>query len=220
MSIAQSCKIEGCRKLGKKDSKTGKRYLTLGMCSSHYQRRHKGFDISVPSKSERRPAVIEGDTAKIPLGVNAKDGYAIVDADMAWLADKHQFSKNDSGYAVTTTWEDGKPKVKRMHLLINGTPKDNLVTDHVNRNRLDNRRINLRFATRSENLYNQTRKNKTGYKGIYKSGNKWAARINIFNKTTYLGLYPTPEEAANAYNIKAVEIAKDFASLNVIKGEN
>ena len=89
--------------------------------------------------------------------------------------------------------------------------------DHINGNRADNRLANLREATHSENLCNRgkARNNKTGYKGVFFerncTKNPFMARIGINGKPTYLGHFPTPELAYEAYCKKAVELHGEFA---------
>ena len=69
--------------------------------------------------------------------------------------------------------------------------------DHINCIKDDNRIENLREATNSQNFWNVFRKKKseTGVKGIRKLGNKFQARLAVNNKTIYLGVYKTLEEA-------------------------
>lgn len=96
-----------------------------------------------------------------------------------------------------------------MHRLIMETPKG-YVTDHINRNTLDNRRVNLRIITNSQNLMNRekSKKNTSGYKGVTwnKERNKWKAQIGFNNKNIFIGRFSTREEAAQAYNLKSKEL--------------
>lgn len=122
--------------------------------------------------------------------------HAIVDdADFEWLNQwKWCF---DSGYAVRRL---GVRKIK-MHRLINQTPVGN-DTDHINRNKLDNRRANLRTATRSENRFNSSLPSNasSGYKGvgIHSLTKKWRAQISVNGKRQHLGLFDTIDEAIKA----------------------
>jgi hypothetical protein len=84
--------------------------------------------------------------------------------------------------------------------------------DHINGDPLDNRRNNLRPATRQQNRANTRKSNP--FKGAYKHHNKWHARIRHGGVTHYLGAFSTPEQAAQAYNNKAIEFHKEFANLN------
>lgn len=83
--------------------------------------------------------------------------------------------------------------------------------DHINCNPLDNRFSNLREATRRQNIWNKKRKT-TQLKGITQiRPNRWHARIRINGKNAYLGTFPTPELAHEAYWRKAQEIHGPFA---------
>ncbi|SRR6266403_2214531 len=92
--------------------------------------------------------------------------------------------------------------------------------DHRNRFGWDNRECNLRHAIQSENTRNKTkRKNCSSiYKGVWfdKYRNKWYAYINISNKRTFIGRFNLEVDAAKAYNIKALELHGEFASLNLL----
>lgn len=81
--------------------------------------------------------------------------YAVVDEEDFQKVD--QFSpwyENDQGYAVKKTRVKGKNLSIRMHALVNNTPKG-LVTDHINGDRLDNRKVNLRCVGQQINCWNK-----------------------------------------------------------------
>lgn len=121
-----------------------------------------------------------------------------------------------SGYAVSTTIKKGSTY---MHQIVNCTPKG-LETDHKNGDKLDNRKENLRTATKSQNVHNMGgRKNSTSrYKGVNwdKDRKKWLVRIANDKKQKNLGRYRSEEEAALAYNKVAIEYFGEFARLNEI----
>jgi hypothetical protein len=95
-----------------------------------------------------------------------------------------------------------------------------LEIDHINKNRLDNRKKNLRFCTRSENLYNKTtnKNNTSGYKGVVwdNQRRKWCASISIERRRINLGFFQNKEEAAKVYNEAALKYHGEFASVNDI----
>jgi hypothetical protein len=74
--------------------------------------------------------------------------------------------------------------------------------DHVNKDRQDNRIKNLRAASDAENKQNlsKTRLNKSGKVGViwHKAAQKWMSYIHVRNRSVYLGVYDTIEEAATA----------------------
>lgn len=84
--------------------------------------------------------------------------------------------------------------------------------DHINNNRSDNRIENLRLATKSENNRNASlrKDNKFGLKGVTLKDGKFYSQITINGKKKYIGSFNTPQEAHNAYAIKAKEVFGEF----------
>lgn len=89
-----------------------------------------------------------------------------------------------------------------------------MIVDHANRNPLDNRRRNLRFATPSLNTVNRKYRNKTGFRGVAENDGKFIARIWVDKKKRYLGNFATAELAALAYDKAAIAAFGEFALLN------
>lgn len=108
------------------------------------------------------------------------------------------------GYAIRSL----HPGQMRMHRLIIGAKKGQEV-DHINRNKLDNRRGNLRIVTRNMNCHNiNLRKDsQTGVKGVTwnKRTGKWRAYIQINSKQNHLGCFTSKRKASLAYK-KAANI--------------
>lgn len=197
------------------DCESTAKNLRRGMCGAHYREwLHTNPTTTMAQRRAARPAIIEGDIAKIPLGVDAKDGYAIVDVSDAHLADKYKFRKtHTTGYASSN--ESGF-----LHHNVIGKPKLCLVVDHINRDKLDNRRSNLRFISNSRNIHNRglLSTNTSGYKGVFKSGYRWIAVI-IVDGVRIEGekSYDTPEEAALKYNEFAKIHIGEYAHFNEVK---
>lgn len=136
----------------------------------------------------------------------------LVDDDVAiWLADFH-WHKMD-GYAAHSKDRSGKIKKVYMHRVIMGAEKGQQI-DHKNRNRLDNRRENLRFCEVWQNRANTVKSNKTGYRGVTKHNNKWESKISLHGKQFSGGSYDSPIEAAKAYDELAKKYHGEFAILN------
>lgn len=139
--------------------------------------------------------------------------HAIVDVDDFDYLSQWRWRVKSSGYAVAEI--DGK--AVRMHRLVNKTP-DGLVTDHINGNKLDNRKSNLRTVTQAKNLMNR-RGNKIStspFKGVSwdKGNNRWVAQIKYGGKCRHLGSFKDEISAALAYNSAAVKYFGEYAHIN------
>ena len=156
-------------------------------------------------------------THKISLGWRK---YALVDCEDYHKIQKYRWhrvmpARNKVSYAQT--YRNGKSAY--MHRMIINAQKGYEV-DHINGDGLDNRRKNLRQCKHIENLSN-TRKRGQGsskYKGVHfnkKNGN-WLSAITFKGSTYHLGVFPTEQDAARAYNVKAKELQGEFAYLNKI----
>jgi hypothetical protein len=135
--------------------------------------------------------------------------------DMAFLA-SHKWRIGPQGYLVRTV----KGGTVLFHREILGlSVGDGIVVDHIDGDRLNNRRSNLRLCTRAENTRNQrlSCKNTSGYKGVTfnKANGKWTSQIMLNKKRKHLGSFNTPQEAYAAYCAAATIHHKEFANFGV-----
>lgn len=156
-----------------------------------------------------------GDICTIVL---SRGEYALVDLQDYDLLSSVKWScvvpNGTHKYAVRM---DGS-KYVYMHRVIMGAESCQLV-DHINGNTLDNRRENLRLATKSQNGVNTAKsRGASKYKGVWFRARKrpWVAEIHKDGVKYHLGSYATEDEAAAAYNKKAVDLFGNFAVENAI----
>lgn len=141
--------------------------------------------------------------------VELKDGSkTIVDIDIE--TDGYVWYKTYYGYAYN-------PICGFIHRYIMNAPR-HLHVDHINGDRLDNRRENLRVCTQHQNNMSGSRKknSKSLFKGVSPchSNNKWRSTVTFNYKQHHAGYFQTEEEAAKAYDKKALELFGEFARLN------
>lgn len=122
------------------------------------------------------------------------------------------------GYLRGMAGAVGRINIAMHRLLLD--PPEHLDVDHWNNNGLDNRKINLRVGTRTQNNANRriSSNNTSGYKGVshHRQTGKWRAYVSSGGQHRHLGIFPTPEEAALAYNAAALELWGPFARLNEV----
>ncbi len=113
-----------------------------------------------------------------------------------------------------------------MERVLNRFLLSNEHVDHINGDTLDNRRCNLRLASKQENNKNRKRQsnNNSGYKGVYFKrfsfdAPVWCASIRNDKKRYHLGYFSNIKDAARAYNEAALKYHGEFARLNVIEGD-
>jgi hypothetical protein len=169
------------------------------------------------AKKEIRQIRVEGNVAYVPL----TQGYeAVIDAaDVLLVAGFNWLTRTApyTAYAARNGREvlgERKGKVVFLHQAI-FPPKDGFVIDHIDGDGLNNRRENLRYATKAENGRNSRKKknNTSGFKGVYlhRQSGRWQARISTGKPTQRsLGMFSTPEEAHEAYVKASAEMHGEF----------
>lgn len=206
------CVIPDCIGRGQR-TKAGKEYFTRGFCNKHYYRHRIGQPLIGPSRYDNRLATVSGKVAFLKV----KDKTRFIDA-MVDIADKHLESHkwwlSTTGYPYTNV----KGAKVKLHKMIAGVPPKGMVTDHRDRNPLNNCRYNLRFITIQQNSINSSlrKSSVSGYKGVSfeTQTKKWRATITHNQKRYSLGRFTSNHEAAKVYNAKATELHGNLAVLN------
>lgn len=154
---------------------------------------------------------------RIPLGGKRTAGrVALIDDEDAELVNRYRWRLGGHDrYAVTWAGPRSSRHSLYMHVLIMGRTG----VDHINCDTLDNRRANLRFATRSQNHANRLpyRDRTSQYKGVFwhTRDKRWQAGIGIApRRYRYLGHFTDEIEAAKAYDAAARELFGEYARPN------
>lgn len=154
-----------------------------------------GRMATIPSELHERPGHLS-----VPLfgrgGVVR--GHALVDVDDLPLVNATKWFMHSGGYAYGWTARPDR-KCLLMHRVITRAD-DGVEVDHVNRDRLDNRRSNLRLATRAQNAQNlgaDRSNNVSGARGVARTskGKPWRAVVKMGGRQSYLGSFDTVEAA-------------------------
>jgi len=234
------CKVEGCER--KHSSKgycanhyqhvkrtTGFKYqetcsvdrcespmYAKGLCSRHYtqmMRNGKLFGNPKTRAPGKNDIITEGLISKIII--RDKDNYRIAEA----IIDTSDLPKvkNKRWHLTTGNYVLDSHGIM-LHRYILSASKNDGDVDHADRNPLNCRKSNLRFATKTQNMGNMKipSHNSSGYKGVsyFKQTKRWEAYISKKNKKVHLGFFKSKVDAAKSYNEAALEYFGEFARLN------
>ena len=138
--------------------------------------------------------------------------FIIDSEDFAKVKD-FKFYNSGKGYVVA---QKNSKNALIHRIIMNCPPK--MQIDHINGDRLDNRKSNLRICNNCQNNANKytPRTNTSGYKGVWYRGKSWSAQIQVKGQTIRLGTFKNIEGAAQAYNDAALKYFGEFALLNKI----
>lgn len=131
------------------------------------------------------------------------EGHALVSAEDAHKVRDHRWYANSNGYASRQENIPGTKKQRTVlmaRVILDLDFGDKRKVDHVSRDKLDNRRGNIRIATHAQNMQNQgSRRGSSRFRGVSfdksRKTRPWIAYCCIDGKTRYLGAYATEEEA-------------------------
>lgn len=155
--------------------------------------------------------IIDGD---VTIGYTANNEPFYFDTEDYDLIKDYYWSLDKSGYVINC-----KNKL-RMHRLVLNCPKK-LNVDHINHNKNDNRKHNLRICTQSQNNMNKSLQinNTSGVTGIVwlKDESKWRAMIKVNGNTITIGDYKSKQDAIMARKKAEEKYFKDFSLDNSLK---
>ena len=200
----RTCKVEGCNCKVK----------AKGYCSKHYAQILRHGKISGRTRFDPNEIIEYEDYAEIVLyNKHCEEvARALIDLEDADKVKNYKWRINDKGYVITDI-VGGLGGKTRLHRLIMDCP-DDMVVDHINHNKLDNRKSNLRICTQQQNCTNKskTSKNTSGAVGVCweKRRKKWFAQITHNQKNIFLGYYNTKEEATEARKQAEIEYFGEY----------
>lgn len=150
------------------------------------------------------------------LYIKFNDGrIAVTNICFKYLFDKYNWYLTKRGYI-----RKSDDSITFHETILN--PSKGKDCDHINGDTLDNRIENLREVSKSQNMMNRKKviKKSSIYKGVSKSRTGyWVSRICINKVSFYLGEFKKEEDAALAYNQKAIELFGEYAKLNVVPNQ-
>lgn len=188
------------------------------LCRKHYEQiRLYGKFLEHVNESQKDSSTIEIIDGTIFIALKNKRyekiGESMVDVDMQDIIKDKRWSLNSQGYAVSHL--DGK-LIFLHHLVMEAENKEGLVIDHKDKNKLNNRKENLRLIEKQKNHINHNgySNNKSGFTGVTldKGRNKWKALIHIEGKQKLIGRFENIEDAVIArLNAELKYYGEEFA---------
>ena len=196
------CKVDSCDNIEH----------ALGYCIKHYKQYTRHGCILNRTRFDPNEIIYFDDHAEIFIYDkynNPKDKRIFIDLDDVEKVKNLKWSIDSKGYPVTTI---NKTQKIRMHRYILNLEED-IPVDHKNKNRMDNRKNNLRIATNSDNNANKSkqRNNTSGFTGVYFIRNRWQVFIQYYKKEYNLGSYSSKDIAISVRLQGEKIIFKEFA---------
>jgi hypothetical protein len=146
----------------------------------------------------------------VTVGILQDGTQFLIDSDMAEKVSESYWRKNSNGYIVSK--QSGRKNLL-LHRFVLGVG-GNVIVDHINRDKTDNRRENLREVNTAQNASNKSLQsnNTTGYVGVclLKRKQLYQSSIGCFQHRLTLGAYKDIEKAAAAHNIAAAFLFGDY----------
>lgn len=144
------------------------------------------------------------------MNLKIHNGFTQIDDDLAPILSFFQWHKTAHGYVASTI----KKKSVLMHRFVMGAKGEDIV-DHINGDKTDNRRANLRFVTKAQNAQKAKRgMSTTGLMGVSIDQGYYRAYIRVNGSRRHLGMFKDPVHAAICYDFFAVKHYGPLAKTN------
>lgn len=193
------CAFDGCKMAG----------VAAGWCATHRKQvltRNETWDIGTRVGKETSAVIDRGDGTSVVVLSNAPLAECVIDSVDAGLVSGYRWFRARSGYAQASPRTRESHYKLWMHRVILGITGSGRIrqTDHINGNRLDNRRCNLREVTPAENAQNAVRPARRRVRGVYFDSRAqarrrpWFAKVQVNYVTYSSGMFETMQEAVEA----------------------
>lgn len=203
-----------CEICGRREMKAYKnKELNKILCGRHQQQMYRCGKLFRTGRVEKNEIIIIGDIAKIKVYQKGMEYHIVIDKeDVPKIKDKpfHLCKK----YARTKILKNGVAKgVYIQNLILKHKP--GFIIDHIDRNPLNNKKSNLRYASFQQNTWNRRTQQKTltNNTGVTKNYGKFVAKIGYMGKRIHLGSFDTLGEAVVARKAAEQEYFGQFAPI-------
>lgn len=198
----RTCSIEGCEN----------KHHGKGYCRKHYNQIKRHGHILERTIFDPNEIIEHEDYAEMILYDKYGNEVArtLIDLEYVDSVKKYKWYLTNHGYVIND-------KVGQLHRFLMN-PGEDLVVDHINRNRLDNRRENLRICTIQQNSMNKSVQcnSISRIQGVCwcKNDKTWLAYIGVNGKRIHLGCFKTKEEAIDARRQAEIDYYGEYAPNN------
>lgn len=147
-------------------------------------------------------------------GIRVKGVNVLVSEEDVPLLNSYTWSIGTHGYVQRWIRPNGKTLCVLLHRELLGLERgDRRIGDHVNGNKLDNRRSNLRIVDASGSSQNVSGRGRSRFRGVYLTrAGRWQARVKFQGVMHYLGTYASEDEAAAVAESKRRELMPFYVS--------
>jgi hypothetical protein len=156
--------------------------------------------------------ILQDRWAEIPL---SNGGATRIDTADAGRVSKHVWHQDTQGYARAMVKIEKRWRLVRLHRFLMAPPA-RLFVDHIDGDRLNNQRLNLRLCSPAQSAKNTKARGGTSrFKGVcwHRGAKKWMAQIQVDRVNHHLGLFIAEEDAATAYRQAALKMHGNFARI-------
>lgn len=174
---SQTCCVKDCNK----------KIYAKGLCRFHYDKARNYGNPLHRTRKDKNEIIFHRDYAEVVL--QNIDDRALIDLCDVEKVKKYKWYKNADGYVAATI----NHKTTKLHVYLLGHKNKNLIIDHKDRNKLNNRRSNLRYASQLKKTQNRGMQsnNKSGVVGVswHKGLQKWYTYITVNKTQIFLGTF-------------------------------